>query len=150
MIRTPVGRKLKRYAAVVTRAITSARRFQETLPQGYAAIVTLVPTGLDTQDPLRERHDDRSIDIDNTMGSVWIDVVDPENDAVVATAVFAADAQAVRCDTVDVMLPYREKGVATALYRIASRVFDAPVVPSGLLSDEAQLFWGVKTQIRWP
>ncbi|MEL7831333.1 hypothetical protein AAG604_04145 [Citromicrobium bathyomarinum] len=134
----------------MTRAITTARRFQETLPQGYAAIVTLIPAGLDSQDPLRESHDDRSIDIDKTMGSVWIDVVNPADDAMIAMAVFAADAQAVRCDTVNVMPPYRKKAVATALYKIASRVFDAPVVPSGLLSDEAQMFWGVKTQIRWP
>lgn len=134
----------------MTRAITSARRFEETLPQGHAATVTLVPAGLATQHPLRERHDDRSIAVDKTMGSVWIDVVDPADDAIVATAVFAADAQAARCDTVDVMPPYREKGVATALYKVASRVFDAPVVPSGLLSDEAKLFWGAKTQISWP
>lgn len=134
----------------MTRAITSARRFEEKLPQGYAAIVTIVPAGLATQDPLRERHDDRSIDVDKTMGSVWIDVVDPADDAMVATAVFAADARVVRCDTVDVMPAYREKGVATALYKIASHVFDAPVVPSGLLSDEAKLFWGAKRQISWP
>lgn len=127
----------------------SAHRFEETLPQGYAAFITLVPAGLDTQDPLRERHDDRSIAVDKTMGSVWIDVVDYVGGAMVATAVFAADAQAVRCDTVDVMPLYRRKGVATALYKIASRSFAAAVVPTDNLSEDAKRFWGTRSRIRW-
>ena len=143
------GQRVERNAAVVTRAITSIRRLKETLPQGYSAVVTLVPASLDAQHPLREEHDDRAIDVDVTMGSVWIHVVNPADNAFVATAVFGADARAVRCDTIEVMPIYRLKGVATALYKIASRSFAAPVVPSGNLSNDAKRFWGTNTRIRW-
>lgn len=134
----------------MTLPILSSDRFDETLPNGFLATVTRIPFGLATQDPLREFHDDRSIDVAKTMGSIWLHVEDPATGAMVACAVYAADPLVVRCDTVDVLPGYRRKGVATALYRIASREFAAPVVPSPLLSDDAREFWKGKTQISWP
>lgn len=113
------------------------------------AVATVVPPDVDAQDRLRERYDDRSIAVAKTMGSVWIDVVDRATGGHAATAVFAADALVVRCDTVDVMQDYREKGVANAMYKIASRIFAAAVVPSDNLSPAAERFWRYRTRIEW-
>lgn len=62
----------------------------------------------------------------------------------------AADAQVVRCDMVNVVDGYQGAGVGAAIYKIASREFAAPVVPSGNLTAAAERFWGTKTQITWP
>ena len=134
----------------MTEPILSPAQFQEILPQGHIATVTRVPSGLDMQDALRGSYDDRSIDVAKTMGSIWFYVKDGASDAMVATAVFAADELVVRCDTVEVKPAYQKSGVARAIYQIASREFVAPVVPSAVLSPDAVRFWGVKTQIIWP
>lgn len=127
--------------------ILSPDQLSVKLPQGYVATVTKIPLGLDTQHPMRDCFDDRSIAVANQMGAIWCHVEDHATGVLVATAVFAADAQVVRCDTVDVAKGYQKKGVATAIYKIASSIFAAPVVPSGNLSPDAKLFWGTKTQI---
>ena len=116
----------------------------------YDAKITEVPYGLHARDTTRECFDDRSIGVAHDMGSIWIYVFEPETGALVANAVFGADNAVVRCDTIEVMLAYRGKGVAKALYQLASCIFEAPVVPSTILSPDAVKFWGKKTQIVYP
>jgi hypothetical protein len=132
---------------VVTTSILSTRHRNLKVVERYDAMVTEVPSGLDPNDPARERFDDRSIDVPHDNGSVWIEVRDPEKGELVAIAVFGADAKVVRCDTVEVTLHYRRKGVATALYRLASSLFKAPVVPTDNLSADAVAFWGQQSEI---
>jgi len=118
----------------------------EVLP-GFLFKVVKIPPGLASTHPARERCDDRSIHVPKSAGSVWIEVWTSTGASLAASATFAADAEAVRCDTVDVMPDYRRLGIATVLYRLASELFEAPVVPSETLSEDARLFWGRRTSI---
>lgn len=134
----------------MTTPILTPNQFQETLRHGFVATITRIPFGLSSRDDLREAYDDRSMDVAITMGSLWFHVEDAQTGALVATAVFGADGQVVRCDTIDVMKNYLRRGVGTAIYKIASREFAAPVVPSALQSAEARAFWGTRSQITYP
>lgn len=118
--------------------------------ESYDATITEVPYGLDPHDPTREDFDDRSMAVPHDMGSIWIDVREYPKGALVALAAFGADATVVRCHNIEVMLAYRKKGVAKALYQLASCIFEAPVVPSAILSPDAVKFWGKQTQIVYP
>lgn len=133
----------------MTSPILTYEQSQEALLDDFVVTISRIPLGLETQNRIREAYDDRSIHVDNTTGSIWFHVEVRSTREVTAIAVFAADSLVVRCDTIEVMPKYRRRGVATALYRIASREFAAPVVPSGVLSSEASAFWGENTQISW-
>jgi len=54
----------------------------------------------------------------------------------------------VRCDLIAVQEPHRRKGIATVVYELASEIFDAPVVPATVQSDDARAFWAGRTEIR--
>lgn len=84
-----------------------------------------------------------------SFGAIWFDVSTWQG-GFVAQATFAADADAVRCDTITVNPAHRRKGVATSLYEIASEMFQGPVVPSDNQTAEAEAFWGGRTEILHP
>ena len=115
----------------------------------YDFHAALIPPHLEDRDALRASYDDRSLHVPCGCGSIWFHVYERHGGAFVATAVFAADEDSVRCDTVDVMPDHRRKRIATALYQWASALFEAPVVPSMVLSEEAKLFWGDKDKIEF-
>ena len=106
-----------------------------------------VPPGLPAIHVAREQFDDRSIAVPRESGSVWFRVW-AKGERLAATATFAADRNAVRCDGIDVEVPYRLKGIATVLYHLASRMFAAPVIPSDVQSEDARAFWGGRSEIR--
>lgn len=112
----------------------------EVIP-GYKFRCALVPCGLSTTHPARELCDDRSIAVPMSAGSLWCWVEDVSNSAAVAQAVFGADGSVIRCDTVNVDLAHRRKGIAWTLYVIASSLLKAPAVPSDLRSPDAVAFW---------
>lgn len=109
---------------------------------GYFFLITIVPPGLPVDHPARERFDDRSIDLPHELGSAWIIArQNGREGTIVATATFAATREAVRCDSVEVDKKHRRRGIATALYDLAARVFERPVEPSDNLSEDAKAFW---------
>lgn len=118
----------------------------EILPS-FVFKVVKIPAGLADTDPIRERYDDRSIEVPKSAGSIWVEVRTSTDASLAAWATFAADDREVRCDTVDVMPDYRRLGIANALYQLASELFEAPVVPSDTLSEDARLFWGARRVI---
>ena len=134
----------------MTTPISTTQQWTLKVLERYDATITEVPFGLAPHDPVRESFDDRSNGVPHDMGSAWIEIRDPVKSELVATSVFGADAKVVRCYTVEVTLAYRRKGIATALYQLASCIFEAPVVPSDILSDDAAAFWGKQTEIVCP
>lgn len=134
----------------MTTPILSAQQWNLEILDSYDATIVEMPFGLDPRNPLREHFDDRSVGVHHGMGSIRIIVCDAGARAIVAIAVFGADAGVVRCDTIEVSSLYRRKGVAMALYQLASCIFEAPVVRSHILSPDAVLFWGNRTQIVCP
>lgn len=104
------------------------------------------PARLPTNDRVRDRFDDRTIAVPKAPGSVWFEVWDPQN-ALAAHVTFAAEGQSVRCDGIEVEQPHRRKGIATALYQLASEIFAGPVVPAQVQTIEAKMFWNGRSQI---
>jgi GNAT superfamily N-acetyltransferase len=70
-----------------------------------------------------------------TSGHFWFWVYTCAERRLVAWAVFGAGSQFVQCCEIMVDEAFRQKGVATALYRRAACLFEAPVVPTTMLSD---------------
>ena len=109
---------------------------------GIIFCMSLVPKGLPEDHHIRQKYDDRSIQVPNENGSLWITVRrDDSQGASVAEAVFASTQRTVQCDTIEVHRDFRLLGIATKLYDLAEEVFDAPVVPSETLSEDAMQFW---------
>ncbi|VTO17790.1 hypothetical protein [Brevundimonas vancanneytii] len=96
---------------------------------------------------IRDRFDSRAIDLPKELGSIWFEVFDPVG-AWAATATFACGEGVVRCDLIEVERPHRRQGIATVVYILASKIFDAPVVPASVRSDDALAFWAGRTEIR--
>jgi predicted GNAT family acetyltransferase len=112
----------------------------------YRLTLVVVPSGLAAQDPWRDDHDDRSVAVPHGDGSAWL-TVRTRDDRLVAQAVFGAEGSVVRCDTITVMDAFRRQGIATRLYKLASAIFEAPVVPSALLIEDGPAFWQGRSQI---
>jgi hypothetical protein len=117
--------------------------------RGLVVVMRLVPCNLPTQREVRELCDDRTIVVPLSSGSIWFDVFDTPSRDSIAQAVFAADDDLVRCDSIYVAEGHEERGIADRLHRLASRVFDAPVVPDEYLTEEEQRFWGDRTSIMY-
>ena len=114
---------------------------------GYFFDVAVVPSKLPFNHPARDRFDDRAIAVPNELGSVWVTVYSHEDkSSIAAVATFAATNDSVRCDSVEVNLTHRRRGVATPLYDLASKVFELPIVPSDTLSEDAKAFWSNRQQ----
>jgi hypothetical protein len=106
---------------------------------------TASPPG-ETDARIRDRFDSRTIELPKELGSIWFEVFDPAG-AWAATATFAGGEGVVRCDLIEVERPHRRQGIATVVYMLASRIFDAPVVPASVRSDDAVTFWAGRTEI---
>ena len=130
----------------MVKAITEAAVWSGKLLGGYEFEVGLVPAGLPYQQAPWES-DDRSIAVPNTSGSLWFRITPTGHETQVAIATFAADDAVVRCDTIDVELPHRRKGIADHVYRIAVCIFEAPVIPSGTQLPGGALFWQGRASI---
>lgn len=114
------------------------------LPEGYTASLVVVPFGLQTDEPWRQELDDREISVPKTYGSAGFTIFTKDGRQVVGVGVFAADANGVQCDHIEVVCDHTEKGIATWMYRTASSLFDAPVYPSPHRSPKSLAFWGNK------
>jgi hypothetical protein len=132
----------------MTKAITQVQRWSGPIDEVFELVAMEVPPGLARDDPHRSIFDDRSIEVPKSHGSLWCDVQLKSDGSFVGKAVFAADDEVARCDTVDVMPEYRRRGLAAALYQLAADIFEVPVVPTDLRSDDAIAFWGERTEIR--
>jgi len=117
------------------------------LPDGFVAVVTAVPSGLPDNSIWRQDLDDRSVSVPSSYGTVSFAVYTSDGKDLVGLGVFAADHTGVQCDSIDVQIPYRRRGVASWMYLRASEVFGAPVHPSPIRSDDALLFWGDREAI---
>ena len=129
---------------------TTVRTFATTIALDggleYHFVFVLVPPKLPYDHPARQDFDDRSIDVDNELGSAWIKgYCGPANDNPVVVATFAATTDAVRCDTIDVVEAHRRRGIATTVYDSVGELLSLPVVPSDVLSDEAKAFWASRS-----
>jgi hypothetical protein len=132
----------------MTIPVLVARQRTVKLSLGYCMRITEVPAGLPVEHDYRELFDENTIGVPRTMGSVWFHVYGaPAFTSCDGLAVFAADLTSVQCDNIEVEPTHRNKGLATAMYKIASYIFDAPVVPSSTQLFGGQLFWARKTQI---
>jgi GNAT superfamily N-acetyltransferase len=132
----------------MTKAIIEVQKWSGPIGERFKLVATEVPAGLATEDPHRSLYDDRTIEIPSSNGSLWCDVERADGAAFVGKAVFAADAEVARCDTVDIMPQYRRQGLAAALYQLAADIFETYVVPTNLRSNDAIAFWGGRTEIR--
>lgn len=112
----------------------------------YTALAELLPPRF-PYDQSKWENDDRSLGVPNVSGSLWCRVYERGSNTQVAYAIFAADADVVRCDDVNVDKKHRYEGIATFLYRLAAFLFEAPVVPSNRLLDDGEKFWHGRTKI---
>lgn len=108
---------------------------------GYRFAVTALPAATGTTHPLGYDFDDRSIDVPNEWGSLWIRILDNAGNDLGGGATFAATERSVMCDTIDVPEEHRRKGIATSLYDLAEHVFGLVTEPSPILSEDAKAFW---------
>lgn len=131
----------------MTLKITIPTMYEEHFAPRYQVTVTELPPDLTSTHPLTGILDPRSIKVPKTAGSIHLLLETQDRKHTVATAVFAAVEDVVRCDSIDVMPDYRRQGVATGLYRLASRIFRAPVVPTDNQTEDAKAFWGIKKRI---
>lgn len=115
----------------------------------YRVVLWRVPPGPREDARIAERFDEKSIDVPKSFGSIWFQLWTWEGGSV-AQATFAADADAVRCDTITVHPTYRLRGIATRLYEAASESFQGPVVPSENQTPDAVAFWRGRKQILHP
>lgn len=111
------------------------------LDNGYAVEIAFVPYGLPDDHALRGLYDDRSIAVSAMAGSLWMTLFTADDQRCVGAATFAADASAVRCDSIIIGLRFRRRGLASCLYELAGSLFEAPVVPGALLTGDAIAFW---------
>lgn len=111
------------------------------LDNGYVVKIAFVPYGLPDDHAWRGLYDDRLIAVPAMAGSVWMTLFTAEDQRCAGAATFAADALAVRCDTITIGLPFRRRGLASRLYELAGSLFEASVVPGALLSADAIAFW---------
>lgn len=121
--------------------------FKGELIAGYNFRGTLVPPNLPASHDVRQECDDRSIKVPSSSGSLWLWVEDINTASNIAVAVFGADDEVVRCDTIEVDPKHQRKGIASALYESASHLFKASVVPSSDRTDDAVAFWAGRTSI---
>lgn len=127
--------------------ITIPTMYEEHFAPLYQVTVTELPPGLSASHPLTGILDSRSIKVPKTAGAIHLLVETRDHKQMIGVAVFAADEDVVRCDSIEVMPDYRRQGVATGLYRLASRIFRGPVVPSDELNENDKAFWGSRTEI---
>ena len=112
----------------------------------YTAVAELLPPRFPYQQSNWE-NDDRSLEVPNVSGSIWIRAYERGKTAQVAYAFFEGDADLVRCDDVNVDEIHRRQGIATFLYRLASFLFEAPIVPSDRLLEDGVKFWRHRAKI---
>ncbi len=113
----------------------------------FTVSVVGIPPDLPSRDIHRDQYDDRTFHVCHTMGTIWFKVYNVEDGKFVGHAEFGSDSVAVRCDTVTIEASFRRNGVASALYELASYIFNAPVVKSNILSQDAVDFWSGRTEI---
>ena len=113
---------------------------------GYVVMVEQLPPNFPYWESAWE-NDDRAIDVVNTSGSVWCRVWESGKDVQIAYAIFAADADVVRCNDVHVDAGHRRRGIADYLYHLAACIFAASVVPSSRLLADGEKFWSGRTSI---
>lgn len=113
-------------------------------------ITYLVPPNLPLDHAFRECFDTRSLDVPCDAGAVWIEVRGRKDRNLVAAATFGGNVGVVQADTVEVMPPYRKLKIAKRMYQRAAVIFEAPVVPSKNLSEDAKEFWKGRRQMDVP
>lgn len=106
---------------------------------GYHVEAVSLPPHTATTHPIGFEHDDRSIEVPNELGSLWLVVTSTEGE-IAAQATFAATPSCILCDTIEVVDEHRRKGIATALYDFAELIFGGLTQPSGVLTDDAKAF----------
>jgi hypothetical protein len=112
----------------------------------YECEVAFIPLGLPFHEAPWES-DDRSISVANTSGSLWFRIYPKGSETPIAIATFAADADVVRCDSINVDEAHRRRGIANHAFWLAACFFEAPVVPSSTQLSGGQLFWHGRTSI---
>ncbi len=115
----------------------------------YRIEVYCIPPGPTANVRVRDRFDNRMIDLPMDFGSIWFEVFDPSG-GWAGSATFAGGDGAVQCDLIQIEPAHRCRGIATILYQIASSTFEAPVIPSATQSYEAKAFWAGRSQISYP
>jgi hypothetical protein len=123
--------------------IATPDTFELTTPDlpGYRFPCVVLPPNTGVSHPLGHDHDDRGIEVPKDWGSLWVQILDEDGNYLGGAATFAASEKSVMCDTIDVPMKHRCKGIATYLYDLAEEVFGVPADPSTLLSPEAEAFW---------
>lgn len=134
------------------KAIIDIEQHTYTAPDGdcpYRVEAYCIPPGPTADVRVRDRFDNRTIELPKDLGSIWFEVFD-RSGGWAGSATFAGGDGAVQCDLIQIEPAHRCKGIATLLYQIASSTFEAPVIPSITQSDEAKAFWAGRSQISFP
>lgn len=114
---------------------------------GVQITATFVPPGLPSSHNLRAIFDDRTIAVLKSEGTLWLNGTVRGHH--IAHAYFGVGSTQICCDTVDVHLNYRRKGLATAMYDFAEDLVARPAVQSEVfLSTDAPRFWD-KRRSNW-
>lgn len=126
--------------------ISTVAEWNGVLMPGYDFSAVAIPFG--------ETHAVRGNDVEadsllvpSSSGQVCFAVTSRCGDDLLAWAGFGADDDHVRCVDVCVREDLRRRGIASALYRLAARVFDAPVVPSGNQVESSTAFWNGRSEL---
>jgi hypothetical protein len=77
----------------------------------------------------------------NTRGSLHIYIFDGDATKLAGYAVFIANENDLICDCVVIYEAYQRMGLATICYDFAEDFFEISLTPSGLITEEGELFW---------
>jgi GNAT superfamily N-acetyltransferase len=91
--------------------------------------------------------DAESMGVPAANGHLHFRVTAADDGEWVARAAFGAGDRSVQCCMIEVREDFQRRGIATAMYRWASCLFDAPVTPSSQREPAALQFWKGRTEI---
>lgn len=91
--------------------------------------------------------DVESMGVPATNGHLHLRVTAAADGEWVARATFGAGDRSVQCCMIEVRKDFQRRGIATAMYRWTSCLFDAPVTPSSQREPAAVEFWKGRTEI---
>lgn len=127
--------------------IRTVTQWTETFPTPprYKFCCALLPANTGSSHPIHFQFDDRTIELDKSWGSFWINIYLLDRDEYLGFATFAASAQSVICDGIEIPVEHQHQGIGTHLYDLAEALFGLPTVPSLSQSDDAQAFWAKRS-----
>lgn len=128
------------------RPVIQIQRWNIHLVPGFDFAAISLPAGENINEGIW-KIDVESMGVPATNGHLYFRVTSADDGEWVARAAFGAGDRSVQCCMIDVSEEYRGRGIARAMYRWASCLFAAPVLPSEERTALAMDFWKDRTAI---